>query len=265
MKHYALLGEKLGHSLSVPIHEAIFARLGIDADYRLIELPRETFADEARRLMRELDGLNVTIPYKQEIMPLLDGIAPQASAIHAVNTVVIGARNVGYNTDAAGFAALLRRYGIDPAGQVCYVLGGGGTSHTACHVLREMGAARVHVVSRRPTGDGVLDYDRFHASLLATGGLIVNTTPAGMKNVADTCPIAPDRLEEAVRHASGVVDAIYNPPETVLTRAAREAGIPACTGLYMLIRQAVEAEALWQGRPMPDDLTDTLMKELTLL
>ncbi|MCH5288037.1 MAG: shikimate dehydrogenase [Christensenellaceae bacterium] len=265
MKHYALLGEKLGHSLSVPIHEAIFERLGIDADYRLIELPRGVFADKARRLLGELDGFNITIPYKQEIMPLLDEIDPQAAAIHAVNTVVTGASSHGYNTDAAGFASLLRRFGIDPAGQVCYVLGGGGTSNTACHVLQAMGAKSVHVVSRRPADESILDYDRFHTSLLETGGLIVNTTPAGMKNVADTCPIAPDRLGEAMRHASGVVDAIYNPPETVLTRAAHDAGIPACTGLYMLIRQAVEAEALWQGHPMPDDLTDTLMKELTLL
>lgn len=265
MKHYALLGEKLGHSLSVPIHEAIFERLGIHADYQLIELPRDTFTEDARRLLRELDGFNVTIPYKQDIMPLLDEIAPQAAAIHAVNTVVTGDVNIGHNTDAAGFEAMLRRYGIDPAGHVCYVLGGGGTSNTARHVLRHMGARDVYVVSRQPGGEGVLDYDRFHASLLATGGLIVNTTPAGMKNVADTCPIASDRLDEAVRHASGVVDAIYNPPETVLTRAARDAGVPACTGLYMLIRQAVEAEALWQGLPMPDDLTDTLMKELKLL
>ena len=264
MKHYALLGERLGHSFSVPIHEAIFERLGIDADYRLIELPRATFAEDARHLLRELDGVNVTIPYKQEIMPLLDEIAPQAAAIHAVNTVITGDSTIGHNTDAAGFEAMLRHYGIEPVGQVCYVLGGGGTSNTARHVLRAMGAREVYVVSRRPGGEGVLDYDRFHASLRATGGLIVNTPPAGMKNVADICPIAPDRLEEAVRHASGVVDAIFNPPETVLTLAAKAAGIPACTGLYMLIRQAVEAEALWQGRPMPDNLTDTLMKELTL-
>ena len=265
MKHYALLGEKLGHSLSVPIHQAIFERLGIDAEYRLIELPRAAFAREVRRLVRELDGFNVTIPYKQEIMPLLDEVAPQAAAIHAVNTVTVGSGTVGHNTDAAGFAALLRHAGIDPAGQTCYVLGGGGTSHTACHVLRTMGAGAVHVVSRKPLPGEAIDYDQFHQALLATGGLIVNTTPAGMKNVPDRCPIAPDRLDEAMRCASGVVDAIYNPPETVLTLAAKKAGLPACTGLYMLIHQAVEAEALWQGHPMPDGLTDTLMKELTLL
>ena len=265
MKHYALLGEKLGHSLSVPIHEAIFARLGIDADYRLIELPRDSFAEGARRLIHELNGFNVTIPYKQEIMPLLDEIAPQAAAIHAVNTVATGSSAIGHNTDAAGFSAMLRHYGIDPAGQICYVLGGGGTSHTARHVLKAMGAEKVYVVSRRPADEDTLDYDRFHTTLMSTGGLIVNTTPAGMKNVADVCPIALDRLPETMRHAIGVVDAIYNPPETVLTRAAREAGVPACTGLYMLIHQAVEAESLWQGYAMPDDLTDTLMKELTLL
>lgn len=264
MKHYALLGEKLGHSLSVPIHEAIFERLGIDADYRLIELPRAAFARDAAALFRTMDGLNVTIPYKQEVMPLLDEIAPQARAIHAVNTIQTGAVNRGYNTDAAGFIGLMRSAGIDPEGQVCYVLGGGGTSHTARYALRTLGAKEVRVVSRHPGGDA-MDYDAFHESLLTTGGVIVNTTPAGMKHFPDACPIAPDRLDEAVRHASGVVDVIYNPPETPLTLAAKRAGVPACTGLYMLIAQAVEAEAIWQERPMPEGLADRLMKELKLL
>ena len=80
MKHYALIGEKLGHSLSVPIHQAIFERLHIDADYRLIEIPKTEFAPTVLRLIRELDGFNVTIPYKQDVMPLLDEIAPGARA-----------------------------------------------------------------------------------------------------------------------------------------------------------------------------------------
>lgn len=264
MRRYALLGERLGHSLSVPVHEAIFQKLGLEAEYRLIELPRAAFAVEAARLTRELDGLNVTIPYKREIMPLLDEIEPTAAAIDAVNTVVRGnGKTVGHNTDAAGFEAALRRYGVDPRGRTCYILGSGGTAHTARYALARMGAKETLVVSRRPEA-GQLTYDAFHERLLLTGGVIVNTTPAGMKNVPDTCPIALDRLDEAVRHASGVFDAIYNPPETPLIHAARAAGVPACNGLYMLIRQAVEAETLWQGYPMPDDLTDALMKELTL-
>lgn len=261
MQHYALIGEKLGHSLSVPIHQAIFQRLGMEADYRLIEIPRETFAPTVERLIQELDGFNVTIPYKEMVMPLLDEIAPGAAAIGAVNTVVKGARVTGHNTDILGFTAMLRHYGIDPAGQPCYVLGGGGTSKTACAALKAMGAKRVTVVSRRP-GAGQIDYARLNEVF---SGVLVNTTPAGMLYQKDACPIAANDLPGILARATGVADVIYNPPETVLTAAAKAAGVPACTGLYMLIDQAVAAEALWQGCPMPDHMTATLMKELKLL
>lgn len=260
MKHYALLGEKLGHSLSVPIHEAIFRRMGIDADYRLIEIPRGEFADTARRLMHELDGFNVTIPYKREILPLLDAVDAGAQAIGAVNTVRTGESMRGYNTDILGFTAMLRHHGVRPGGQACYVLGGGGTSLTACAALRQMGAASITVVSRRPQA-GQIGYDRL---LEEFSGVLVNTTPAGMLYQPDPCPVPPDALPGLMRRATGVADVIYNPPETMLTAAARRAGVPACTGLYMLVDQAVEAQRIWQDIPLPPDLTPTLMKELTL-
>ena len=261
MKHYALIGEKLGHSLSVPIHEAIFQRLHIDADYRLIEIPRDAFSPTVRRLIQELDGFNVTIPYKQEVMPLLDEIVPAAQAIGAVNTVVKGAKVCGHNTDVLGFTAMLRYYGIDPAGQPCYVLGGGGTAKTALAALTAMGAQSVTVVSRHP-GEGQIDYARLNEVF---SGILVNTTPAGMLYQKDPCPIDQAALPGILARAKGVVDVIYNPPETLLTAAAKAAGVPACTGLYMLIDQAVAVESLWQGYPMPADLTQTLMKELKLL
>lgn len=260
MKHYALIGEKLGHSLSVPIHQAIFERLHIDADYRLIEIPKDEFSPTVRRLIAELDGFNVTIPYKQDVMPLLDAIVPEAQAIGAVNTVVKGAQVCGHNTDILGFTAMLHHYGIDPAGLPCYVLGGGGTSKTACAALERMGAQSVTVVSRRP-GAGQIDYTQLNEEF---SGILVNTTPAGMLYQKDPCPIDQAALPGILARAKGVVDVIYNPPETPLTAAAKAAGVPACTGLYMLIDQAVAAESLWQGYPMPDDLTETLMKELKL-
>lgn len=260
MRHYALIGERLGHSLSVPIHQGIFQHLGIDADYHLIEIPRGEFAAAARRLMQELDGFNVTIPYKQDIIPLLSEIDPAAKAIGAVNTVVMEGVAQGHNTDIIGFTAMLRHWGIDPAGQPCYVLGGGGTSRTACAALKCMGAQSVTVVSRHP-GPGQIDYATFAREF---SGVLVNTTPAGMLYQPDPCPFDPALLPQVIARATGVADVIYNPPETMLTTAARAAGVPACTGLYMLIDQAVAAEALWQGRPMPDGLTQTLMEELTL-
>lgn len=261
MKHYALIGEKLGHSLSVPIHQAIFRHLGLEADYRLIEIPRGDFEAKVRRLLRELDGMNVTIPYKQEIMPLLEEIHPAAQTIGAVNTVTAGEKACGYNTDVLGFKAMLRQGNIDPSGQPCYVLGSGGTSHTACAALEQMGASRVTVVSRHPQ-PGQIDYSRLYREF---SGVLVNTTPAGMLYQQDRCPVDENQLPTLLQRAVGVADVIYNPPETVLTAAARAAGVPACTGLSMLIHQAVEAEALWQGHPMPSDLTQTLMKELKLL
>lgn len=261
MKHYALVGEKLGHSLSVPIHQAIFQHLGLDADYHLIEIPRAAFAPTIRQLIKELDGFNVTIPYKQEVMPLLEAIDPSAQAIGAVNTVVMDGTVQGHNTDILGFTGMLRHYGIDPAGQPCYVLGGGGTSHTACTALRHMGASSVTVVSRHP-GQGQIGYSQFAQEF---SGVLVNTTPAGMLYQPDPCPINPAILPQVLSRATGVADVIYNPPETMLTAAAKAAGVPACTGLYMLISQAVAAEALWQGQPMPDSLTQTLMEELKLL
>lgn len=261
MKHYALIGEKLGHSMSVPIHEAIFRHMGIDADYRLAELPKATFVQDARALMSQVDGFNITIPYKQDIIPLLDGLDDYARAIGAVNTVLTDQRR-GFNTDAPGFATMLRMHGIDPAGQPCYVMGTGGTSKAIRAALQRMGASRVVTVSRSPKDDTAIDYTQLAEEF---SGVLVNTTPAGMWPNAEGCPLSEEIRESILRRATGVADAIYNPPETVLTAAAKRLGVPACTGMTMLIAQAVEAESIWQGYPMPADLTATLVKELKLL
>ena len=268
MKHYGLIGEKLGHSVSRPIHEAIFRELGIDADYRIIEIPRERFDEETRQLLASLDGFNITIPYKQDIMPLLRHIDPDAAEIGAVNTVLCSAAT-GYNTDAAGFMRMLRHYGIDPsASEHAYILGSGGTSKTVRACLKQMGAAHVTVVSRHPGAADEISYARFYEEFPCTGGVIVNASSAGMWPRTDPencCAIHPDRLDEMMRYASGVADVVYNPPHTVLTQAAERAGLPWCTGLYMLVEQAVQAEAIWQGHDMPEVLTEKIIREVKLL
>lgn len=260
MKHYALIGEHLGHSLSVPVHEAIFRRLGIDADYRLIEIPREGFREEILRLMQELDGFNVTIPYKQEIIPLLAGLDGFTQAIGAVNTVTKD--GWGHNTDAPGFVDEMRRGGVDPRGKPCYVLGNGGAAKAVLAALTSLGAARITMVSRHPRGEDVIGYEQFEAEFR---GVLVNTTPVGMWPDTQGCPVRREALDGVLSRAEGVADVIYNPPQTVLVRQARQRGIPACTGKGMLIAQAVASEELWQGRPLPGDLTDILTKELTLI
>ena len=259
MLHFALIGEKLGHSLSRPIHEELYRALGIDAEYRAIEIPRDRFDETVTGLLDTLDGFNVTIPYKQTVMPLLDTLDDFAAGIGAVNTVTCRDRS-GHNTDAPGFAAMLRYHGIQPAGQPCFVLGNGGASKAVCAALKSMGAASVTLVSRHPGGE-IIGYDALAERF---SGILVNCTPAGMWPDVTGCPVAPERLPGLLRRAAGVADIIYNPAETVLTRAAKAAGVPACTGLYMLVAQAVEAERLWLGRDIPEDMNALLLKRLTL-
>lgn len=261
MRRYALLGERLGHSYSVPIHQAIFRVLGLQADYRLLEIPRGGLGARFPALCRELDGMNVTIPYKEEVMPLLDGVDDFARQVGAVNTVLCrdGASR-GYNTDVAGFMAMLERYGIPVAGHPAYVLGTGGASQAARTALKALGAASVTLVSRKPE-PGELGYGELAERF---SGVLVNCTPVGMYPHGEGCPLTGEQLRVMLPRACGVADMIYNPAETCLTRAAREAGVPACTGLYMLIHQAVEAESIWQGQSLGRALTDQLMKELKL-
>ncbi|MDO4484338.1 MAG: shikimate dehydrogenase [Clostridia bacterium] len=258
MLHFGLIGEHLGHSMSVPIHQALYRLLGIEADYQLYELPRDTFKQDAEKLLHTLDGFNITIPYKQDIMPLLKSIDPFAQAIGAVNTVRCKDAS-GYNTDAPGFAAMLRRHGIDPAGKPAFVLGTGGAAKAIVAALQNMGAISVTCVSRHPKG-GDITYEQLADDF---SGVLVNCTPVGMWPNVDGCPIPGHQLKDILRRAAGVADVIYNPAETVLTKAAAAAGVPACTGLYMLVDQAVEAERRWLDCPIPADMTATIMKEMT--
>lgn len=270
---YGLIGEKLGHSLSRPIHEAIFREMGVDADYRIIEIPREDFIPRTRELLSTLDGFNITIPYKQDVMPLLSAIDPAAAEIGAVNTVLCRGSfpcgtSTGYNTDAAGFMGMLRHYGIDPAkGEYSYILGSGGTAKTVRASLRMMGADKVVTVSRHPEGEGQISYADFYEVFPQNGGTIVNASSAGMwprKDEDNICAIHPSRVDEMMRCALGVADVVYNPPHTFLTQAAERAGIPWCTGLYMLVAQAVEAEKLWLKRDIPDELIEKIMREVAI-
>lgn len=263
MLHFGLIGEHLGHSLSAPIHGAMFRYLGMDADYRLIEIPRDGLPERIPQLLEELDGFNVTMPYKQEIVSFLRTLDPAAEAIGAVNAVRCGDR-AGFNTDAAGFAAMLRRHGMDPAGQRCFVLGTGGASKAIVAALRDMGAAEITLVSREAK-PGVITYDALPEVF---SGLLVNCTPAGMYPRTDACPLTADALRVMLPRASGVADVIYNPLRTQLTIAAENAGVPACTGMTMLIDQAVEAERHWlapHGVTVPETMTDVLLEELVLL
>ncbi len=244
---FYLIGNPLGHSWSVPIHRQL-----ADYDYRLRPILPDKLDGFMR--MRGFEGLNVTIPYKQAVIPYCDELTDTAAKIGAVNTIYFdGGRMIGHNTDYAGFAYLAARAGIDFAGKQVYVLGSGGTSLTARTVARDAGAKAVTVVSRT----GSFRYDDLYA---ATGEFIlINTTPVGMYPKVDASPVDLDRLPGCI----GVLDVIYNPRATMLVQAARERGIPAAGGLAMLVAQAAYAAEKFLGRTLPADSVERTLASIT--
>ena len=243
---YGLLGEKLGHSFSPQLHRALAGY-----DYRLLPTPREEVEELFRR--RDFRGLNVTIPYKQTVMPLCDEIDPRASAIGAVNTVVNrGGRLTGYNTDIDGLIYLAKRAGVDMAGKKVVILGSGGTSRTAQAAARELGAAEIVVVSRR----GEDNYETLPRH--ADAGVLINTTPVGMY---PGCGEAPVKISLFPR-LTGVLDVVYNPLRTALLMEAEARGIPASCGLPMLAAQAWRAAELFTGEDIPESRLEAAHADL---
>lgn len=225
---YGLLGAKLPHSFSPAIHR----RIG-DYPYALVELAEGELSSFFAK--RDFRGLNVTIPYKQTVMPLLDEIDPRALLIGAVNTVVNrDGRLYGYNTDFDGLSALIARIGVPLTGRRVYILGTGSTSRTACAVAKHLGAAAVYTVGREGKGD--LSYDALYEEASRVD-YIINTTPVGMYPNSGESPLDLSRF----LNLSGLCDVVYNPLRTALVLDAHARGIPAEGGLYMLAAQAVAA------------------------
>ena len=246
-----LLGEKLGHSFSKEIHE----KLG-RYEYELIEVAPEKL--DAFLTARDFDGLNVTIPYKQAVIPYLAGMSPRAEAIGAVNTIVNrGGALWGDNTDFGGLEALIRRMGPELRGKTVLIAGTGGTSRTARAVAQALGAAKIVRMSRGGR-DGALTYEAAYAEY---GGaeFLIHTTPAGMYPDVDGCAVDLSRLPAL----EGVVDVVYNPLTTRLVREARARGIPAENGLYMLVAQAVLAAEDFTGETFGGGTTERIYRELS--
>ena len=228
---YGLIGGKLGHSFSKDIHEQLGA-----PEYELKELQPEEI--EGFLAKREFRGINVTIPYKETVIPVLDEVSGRARAIGAVNTIINDrGRLIGDNTDFGGMVALLRKTGVELEGRKVLILGSGGTSKTARAVARELGAASANRTSRTKRDD-CITYEEA-VSEHSDADVIINTPPVGMYPNGDAIPVDLTSFPKL----SGVIDAIYNPLRTRLVTAAQERKIPASGGLYMLVAQAVLAAA----------------------
>lgn len=220
-----LLGRKLGHSYSPQIHAML-----ADYDYRLFEVEPENLAHFLKE--EDFTGINVTIPYKQSVIPYLDEVTDIAREVGAVNTIVRRKDGtlLGHNTDYFGFSAMIDRCGAEVMGKKALVLGSGGASQTVQAVLKHMGA-QVVVVSR--TGENNYENLNLHQD----AAILVNTTPVGMYPNAGVSPVSLDPFP----HLECVMDVVYNPAKTRLLLDAQARKIPWENGLWMLIAQAKEA------------------------
>ena len=242
-----LLGRKLGHSYSPQIH----ALMG-EYSYDLFEREPEDVGDFVKN--GDFTGINVTIPYKKEVIPYLDELSPLARRMGAVNTIVRRADGTlfGHNTDYFGFSDLIRHSGIQVTGKKVLVLGSGGASNTAVKVLQDMGA-QVVIISR----SGINNYGNLN--LHKDASVIINTTPVGM--YPNTGSAAVDLKD--FPHLEGVLDMIYNPARTQLMLDAEKLGLPHENGLWMLVAQAKEAAEYFGGKPLDDGIIASVHRKLS--
>lgn len=247
---YGLIGEHLKHSYSCEIHAQI-----ADYEYELHEIPPSGLGGFLKK--REFNAINVTIPYKQDVIPYLDEISDTAKRIGAVNTIVNrNGRLYGDNTDFAGMLALAKHIGVDMKGRKVLILGTGGASKTGHALAEYMGAQSVFYVSRSGK-DGSISYEQA-VTEHSDAQIIINATPVGMFPKQDDRPID----ISAFPKLEGVIDAIYNPLRTNLILDAQERGIPAEGGLYMLSAQAVHASAVFRDIPLDESLVDKAFKSV---
>jgi shikimate dehydrogenase len=246
MDRYGLIGNPLKHSFSQGFFNDKFAAENIDAEYVNFEIPA---IEEFKSIIKDnpqLKGLNVTIPYKEQVIPYLDRLSDNVQLIGAVNVIKIAhdrkgkAQLTGYNSDIIGF-----KKSIEPLLQDCHqralILGTGGSAKAVYYGLKQLGIAGTYV-SREKTSENVLTYSELNEDVLATGTVIVNCTPAGMWPNVNDCPSIPYHLLTP-KHL--LYDLLYNPNETLFMKKGKEQNATVKNGLEMLLLQAFASWEFW--------------------
>ena len=247
---YGCIGEVLKHSFSKEIHNKL-----ADYNYELIEVARDDFNRFCTD--REFKAINVTIPYKELIIPHLSWIDPIAKKIGAVNTVVNkDGKLYGYNTDFYGMSLLIEHAKIDLKNKKVVILGTGGTSKTAYEVASSMGAREILKVSREKK-ENVITYGELYESHTDTE-VIINTTPVGTYPNIFNSPLDLAPFTSLL----GVIDAVYNPLRTPLITEAKKKGVSAEGGLYMLVAQAVRASEIFTDRKYDTGTVESIFKSI---
>ena len=246
MHQFGLIGYPLGHSFSASFFSKKFEEEGIDAEYR--NFPLESMEEFKALVEREktLVGLNVTVPYKQAVIPYLDSLSPTAEAIRAVNTISFRRTDnslvlEGDNTDVIGFRRSLEQH-LKPYHNSALVLGTGGSSKAVLHVLAQLGIACTRV--SRTAGDNRITYGELDGELVSKASLIINTTPLGMHPGVETFPPIP---YEALSSNHLLFDLVYNPAKTAFLARGEKQGARIVNGHDMLIYQAEASWEIWNA------------------
>ena len=267
-----LLGSPVAHSISPKMHNEAFRLLGLDYVYLCFDVDEAGLETAVRGLVRcGIRGFNLTMPNKNRIVSMLDGLSPEAELIGAVNTVVVDddGHTKGYNTDGIGFVRAAKKAGHDMTGMAITVMGAGGAASAICAQAALDGVKEIHQFVRRTSRHlqraaalsmkinetlscrhRIIDAEdtEMTRTCLAESDMLINATNVGMAPHTEESILSDHSL---LRPGLVVADVIYNPRETLLLKKAREAGCPAFNGLNMLLYQGAEAFRLWTGQEMP--------------
>ena len=269
VRHFAVIGDPVAHSVSPPMQQAAFAAAGIRADYVALRVGREELSSAWGEIGERFEGLNVTRPHKSAVAALVDRVAPSAATSGTVNTVVRdGRRSVGESTDGDGFLAALRRVRTEPVARAV-ILGTGGATRAVAAALAQTGS-RVEIVGRNASagddlaadltgrlpdgGAGTIAYaggPDVLGTLLPQADLLVNATPLGDPSMPGASPLPDDVSLDASEPRPAVFDLIYRPRRTPLLRRAAAAGCPVVEGIEMLVEQGARSFELWTGAAAP--------------
>ena len=245
-RKFGLIGKKLGHSFSKKYFTKKFQDLKLDAVYDLYEIESIHAFPDLIAGLEGLEGLNVTIPYKREVIPFLDALSPEAAAIGAVNVIKKeGEKLYGSNSDIFGFwVALQELLGVAKV-EKALVLGTGGAAKAVVYVLEQyLKVSELKMVSRSPQEVKHISYQDLHQIEINNYQLIINTTPLGMYPNINQSPYFP---YEKLSDAHFVMDLIYNPEETSFIKFAAQYGAKTMNGMKMLIQQAEKAWEIWNS------------------
>lgn len=254
---FAVLGQSLPHTWSPYIHNSLFDAAGLDAVYLPVTVPPERLGSVTDVFRSCFSGFNVTIPYKEKILPFLDDVDEAARVCGAVNTVEIrNGRMIGHITDGVGMLRAIEEKGVETHQADVLILGGGGAARVAGYAFLSRGGRVTFAVRDTQKGDALAHalaktqqdgLRRLSVRLLAdcaeAHDILINCTPVGMYPHVDVCPVSAD----VIARCRAVFDAVYNPRETRLLALAKQNGLPAIEGLGMLFYQAVEAQKFWFG------------------